>query len=1054
MGRTRKSRQRRQSRPHLSVIIPAFNEERRLGPTLDAILDHLRQRSHSWELIVVDDGSDDATADIAASRPDVRLVRSPVNRGKGNAVKVGVLAARGERVFFTDADLCTPMSDLDRVLAPLDDEADVVVGSRHAPGASILTKQPWTRVLLGAVMRMLMSVFLRGVRDTQCGFKALAAPAARHIFGQMEVDRFAFDVEMLVVARQLGYRIREVGVTWSDRPGSTVAPIRDSVRVLRDLLRIRRATPRRLLAAVAGHPRDDELATAVLTLPAGSRTDCRAGDERLVAADGTVVLVAHAMTGDAAEAWTARHASAELARLPMAVPAPTVRRVAVDAESESHPGQAAERMAADAGRLEQRRDAWRRRRATVRTLVGLNLLGMAWWAVWLFDLRHAATGWLYGLLVAAEAFNLTQVLGYWYTAWHAAAPDESHAVVEGSVDVFITTYNEDPALVRRTVVAALAMHRQHSTWILDDGNRPAMRALAAELGAGYLARGENTGAKAGNINHALTQTSGRFVAVFDADHVPHADFLDRLLPWMADDRIALVQGPQYYANRDVNYVAAAAMDQQEIFFGPICEGKDGLGAVFCCGTNMILRRAALEEIGGFNETSVTEDAVTSLALHAAGWRSKYVGERIADGLAPEDLGGFLSQQRRWARGNLQMLLRMAPWRRRMPWRLRAQYMWSSMYYLSGLPTLVYLTLPVLFLLFGVETVGQRSDDFILHFFPYIFITLFILARSAEGRLRFRAVQFSYGLFPVFIASLASVLTGRRVGFHVTPKVGTRQSFFRLVVPQMLVVGLCLVSVVVGFVHYSGARTITNACWALFNVVLLSGVIRGALPQHVRAVDTDAAAAGAIPVPARATLHERIAASLPHPRMRRRALAPVASGVFSVVAISMVAAVFGMTNTDSVFHPSAVAPNLRGGPDVHRSVSTPDVTPDAVVPVRPAVVTPRASTPAASPTSVGAVLAAASAKPLPSAPQPAPSARPTLPPTAPPTSPATPVPTPQPTAPPTPTPAPTPTLPPPTPTATVGPTPTSHPASGGQAAPNVLAASLTGSDLPLAAGPNP
>lgn len=281
------------------------------------------------------------------------------------------------------------------------------------------------------------------------------------------------------------------------------------------------------------------------------------------------------------------------------------------------------------------------------------------------------------------------------------------------------------------------------------------------------------------------------------------------------------------------------MDQQEIFFGPICRGKGSLGAVFCCGTNMVMRREAVVEVGGFQEGSVVEDAVTSLELHTRGWRSHYVDDHLADGLAPEDLGAYLSQQRRWARGNLEMLLQRNIMARRMPFRIRFQYLWSASYYLTGLSSLVYLSLPILFLLFGIQTVSAHSTDFIAHFLPYIFVTIFILARSTEGHLRFRAVQFSYGLFPVFLGALWSVITGGRARFVVTPKVRHEGSFYHLIVPQIAVIAVSALAIAVGFAHYAGASTVTNASWALFNIIMLSAIIRAAAPAQTQRADLGA-----------------------------------------------------------------------------------------------------------------------------------------------------------------------------------------------------------------------
>ena len=188
-----------------------------------------------------------------------------------------------------------------------------------------------------------------------------------------------------------------------------------------------------------------------------------------------------------------------------------------------------------------------------------------------------------------------------------------------AVDVFIPVYKEPPDIVDLTVAAAVGLRgAEVRVHVLDDGNDDAMRDLAARYGVGYIRRPEHTGAKAGNINHALTKTDAAFIAVFDSDHVADPAFLEATLGWMEDPKIAFVQTPQYYANTEDNRIAAASWAQQALFFGAICRGKDGLDAVFCCGTNVLFRREAFESVGGFPTNSLTEDFELSIHLHERG----------------------------------------------------------------------------------------------------------------------------------------------------------------------------------------------------------------------------------------------------------------------------------------------------------------------------------------------------------------------------------------------------------------------------------------------------
>lgn len=212
----------------LSVVIPAYNEARRIPPTLERVLAYLGGRAEAAEVVVVDDGSTDGTAarvrSAAAARPEVRLVRLPRNAGKGAALRAGVAASRGRRVLVTDADLSTPIEDLPRLEDALDRGADIAVGSRSAPGAGIVRPQSPLRTWLGRGGNVLIrAVAVPGIRDTQCGFKLFDGPLGRRLFAACREDGFAIDVEALCMAgAHLGARIAEVGVRWEHRAGSKV----------------------------------------------------------------------------------------------------------------------------------------------------------------------------------------------------------------------------------------------------------------------------------------------------------------------------------------------------------------------------------------------------------------------------------------------------------------------------------------------------------------------------------------------------------------------------------------------------------------------------------------------------------------------------------------------------------------------------------------------------------------------------------------------------------------------------------------------------------------
>lgn len=231
------------SMPKLSVIIPAFNEEKRIGRTLDQVIAFLRQKSFSSEIIVVDDGSADKTIEVCesilGSFPH-KLIRNPENRGKGYVVRQGMLLAEGEFVLFTDADLSTPISEVDRFLVSLAGEYDVVIGSRALEGSQIEVRQNSLRETMGKVFNWCARLIsFKGIHDSQCGFKCFTKKAAKDLFSRQKLDGFSFDAEILFLAQKRGYKILETPVVWRNSFQSRVQILRDPVSMFVDLLRIR-----------------------------------------------------------------------------------------------------------------------------------------------------------------------------------------------------------------------------------------------------------------------------------------------------------------------------------------------------------------------------------------------------------------------------------------------------------------------------------------------------------------------------------------------------------------------------------------------------------------------------------------------------------------------------------------------------------------------------------------------------------------------------------------------------------------------------------------------
>lgn len=453
------------------------------------------------------------------------------------------------------------------------------------------------------------------------------------------------------------------------------------------------------------------------------------------------------------------------------------------------------------------------------------------WTIWLAELFGYLTAVLHVFMVA----RLTSPVA-------PPAPDGLR------VDVFVTTYNESVDLLRHTLRAAVKMDYPHQTWLLDDGNNPQMAELARELGCRYLTRRDNQHAKAGNLNNALKHSDADFVAVFDADHVPNRNFLTKTLGFFNDEDVAFVQTPQDFYNLDsyqhrrhrrFRYV----WTEQSLFFRVIQRGKDYWNAAFFCGSCAVLRTSALQDIGGFATETVTEDLHTSIRLHRHGYRSIYISESLAYGLAPGSADAFLSQRRRWGQGAMQV------WRKEgimfvrgltLPQRLN--YLASVLTYFDGWPKAIFYVAPIIVLLTGVMPINVLGLEFLAHFIPFYLLCFWAYEEAGRGFGRtVLTEQYNMARFAVFLRATVEGFT-RRVKFTVTPKTANGDKERRRIVPQIGVVVGSITAMVVGTVlwllyhHLEPMAFVANLIWATINLGLAGAVVRFTLNRRHRRND--------------------------------------------------------------------------------------------------------------------------------------------------------------------------------------------------------------------------
>lgn len=439
-----------------------------------------------------------------------------------------------------------------------------------------------------------------------------------------------------------------------------------------------------------------------------------------------------------------------------------------------------------------------------------------------------------------------------------------------TVDVFVPSYNEDPEILETTLIAALNMRYapgKLKVYLLDDGGTeqkrsdpdPAraaaaqarldtLRALCTRIGAHYLTRARNEHAKAGNINAALQHTRGDLVVIFDADHVPTADFLERTVGgFVADPKLFLVQTPHFFINPDPlehNWkIFGRIPSENEMFYNVIQHGLDFWEASFFCGSAAVLRREALEEVGGVSGDSITEDAETALSLHARGWRSAYINYPMIAGLQPETYSGFITQRVRWAQGMLQILLLKNPLTQRgLHWWQRLAYFNSAFFWFFPFARVAFMLAPAAYLIFGLHIYNANLPQFFAYALPHV-VAAVMASDYLFGRVRWAFVSELYELTQSVYAlsGLVRVIRSpRSPSFLVTPKGEQRDEEFisELATPFYWLFVVAIASMGFGVWRWfadPGTRdtTLITMGWELFNLMLLSGVMGVLLERRQR-----------------------------------------------------------------------------------------------------------------------------------------------------------------------------------------------------------------------------
>lgn len=440
-----------------------------------------------------------------------------------------------------------------------------------------------------------------------------------------------------------------------------------------------------------------------------------------------------------------------------------------------------------------------------------------------------------------------------------------------TVDVFVPSYNEDREILALTLASAAAMDYpadKFTVYLLDDGGTDAKRLssdmeiaakakaraadlmnLCSDLGVVYLTRAENQHAKAGNLNAALWRTTGDLVVVFDADHAPERSFLRQTVGhFLTDPKLFLVQTPHFFSNPDPierNLGTFGKMpSENEMFYGKIQKGLDRWNASFFCGSAAVLRREALEEVGGFSGITITEDCETALELHSRGWNSLYLDKPLISGLQPETLASFIGQRSRWCQGMVQILILKNPlFKRGLSLPQRISYLSSGLFWFFPFVKTAFLIAPILFILFNMKIFVASLEDFIAYTVMYIIVGEMVRT-YLYGNVRWPWVSelYEYVQSVYLIKAIVSViLKPRSPTFKVTAKGASQKhdSISELALPYVAIFVLLSVTLVVALYRYNTEPEISNllliaGLWNWMNLVI-AGAALGVVTERCQDV---------------------------------------------------------------------------------------------------------------------------------------------------------------------------------------------------------------------------
>ena len=401
------------------------------------------------------------------------------------------------------------------------------------------------------------------------------------------------------------------------------------------------------------------------------------------------------------------------------------------------------------------------------------------------------------IVLLAECHGVFLMLLYYWQIRDTTPAPIMPLLADRTVDVFMPTYNEDVHLLRGSIQSYLALDYPCKIYILDDGNRQEVRELCEEMGVEYIARKDNLHAKAGNINHALEMTSGEFVVIFDSDHVARPHFISRTIGHFADERVGWVQTPHAFYNLDsfsslYQPEKNVYWEEGDLFYRCIQLGKSNANAVVFCGSAAIMRRKALEDVGLIATETITEDMHTGLRMHARGWKSTFVSERLIAAQAASEVTAYQSQRLRWGEGNLSIIRHDNPLTMRgLTLTQRLHYLGSMLGWTSGFGKLALYATPIVMLFTGISPIREISEIYIMVLLAHLAASWITLKVTGHGSFMIVGNELcSMAIFWVQIHAVYRALTRSHSRFVVTKKRGRQtSSVVSHVIPQLMLIAL-------------------------------------------------------------------------------------------------------------------------------------------------------------------------------------------------------------------------------------------------------------------------